>query len=100
MPYHPSNFKRFLLVVILGGCFLWNKKDSFGGMLCNNSASPGALVEFGPVPMLHDVPMMPDFSPTEEVLLPKQQELIEQKLQLRDNLLRDLMEKRNHLKID
>jgi hypothetical protein len=69
-------------------------------MLCKNSAQPSALVEFGPLPMMPDVPLMPDFPATDKTLLQEQQELIEQKLQLRDDLLKKVMEKRNRLKID
>jgi hypothetical protein len=100
MPYHLSNFKRFSLMLFLVGCFLWTKRDSFNGLHCNKAAPSSALVEFGPMPMLPDIPMMQDFPPTKDILLKEQQELIEQKLQLRDDLLKKVMEKRNRLKID
>ena len=50
--------------------------------------------------MMPDVPLIPDFPKTEELLLPEQQELIEQQLQLRDDLLKELKEKTDRIRID
>jgi hypothetical protein len=100
MPYHLTNFKRFALVLFLGGCFLWTKRDRLHHLLCNESVANNTMVEFGPLPMMPDVPLIPDFPKTEELLLPEQQELIEQQLQLRDDLLKELKEKTDRIRID
>lgn len=100
MPYHLSIFKRFALVLFLGGCFLWTKKERFQHLLCNDSATTNAFVEFGPLPMMPDVPNIPDFPKEEEFALPQQEELMEQQLKLRDDLLKELKEKTDRIKID
>lgn len=58
------------------------------------------MVEFGPLPMMPDVPLVPDFPHTEELLLPGHQELLEQQLQLKEDLLKELKEKTDKIKID
>ena len=100
MPYHLSNFKRFALVLFLGGCFLWTKRDRFHHLLCNESFANNAMIEFGPLPMMPDVPVITDFPKTEELLLPEQQALIEQQFQLRDDLLKELKDKTDRIRID
>jgi hypothetical protein len=100
MPYHLSSFKKIALVLFLGGCFLWTKRDRFNHWLCNDSVANTGLVEFGPLPMIPDVPLVFDFPEAEELIIPQQQELIDQHLQSTDDLLKDLKEKTDRIKID
>ncbi len=99
MPYHHSNFKRLALVLFLGGCFLWTKRDLVEQWLPADSSNTNALVEFGPLPIIPEVPPVPDFQQQEEVLL-QQQELIEEQLELREKLMNELKEKTDRIKID
>lgn len=100
MPYHQSNFRRFALVLFLGACFFWAKKDLLLNSWSSNFTSTDAMVEFGPLPMIPDVPEIPDFSHEEELLLPQQQELMEQQLELQEKLMKELQEKTDKIKID
>jgi hypothetical protein len=99
MPYHHSNVKRLALVLILGGCFLWTKRDLVEQWLPANSSNTNALVDFGPSPIIPVVPSVPDFQQQEELLL-QQQELIEQQLELREKLMNELKEKTDRIKIN
>jgi hypothetical protein len=100
MPYRHSNFKRLALVLFLGGCFLWTKRELLEQWLPADSANPPALVEFGPLPMIPDLPSIPDLLQEEELLLPQQQELMEQQFKLKEELLKELKEKTNRIKIE
>lgn len=100
MPYHHSNFRKFALVLFLGSCFFWAKKDLPQQSPSSNFTGTDAMVEFGPLPMIPDVPEIPDLHHEEELLLPQQQELMEQQLELRENLMKELHEKTDRIKID
>jgi ABC-type Fe3+ transport system substrate-binding protein len=100
MPYHLSYVKKIALVLFLGGCFLWTKRDRFSHWLCNDSVANTGLVEFGPLPMIPDVPLVPDLPEAEELNLPQQHELMEQQIELREKLMKELQEKTDRIKID
>ena len=100
MPYHHSNFRRFAFILFLAGCFFWAKRDLLLHSWSSNLTNTDAMVEFGPVPMIPDVPEIPDFLHEEELLLPQQQELMEQQFELREKLMKELQEKTDRIKID
>lgn len=100
MPYHHSNFRKFALVLFLGACFFWAKKDLLLNSWASDFTSSDAVVEFGPFPMIPDVPEIPDFLHEEELLLPQQEEFMEQQLELREKLMKELQEKTDRIKID
>jgi hypothetical protein len=100
MPYHHSTFKKFALVLFLGACFFWAKKDLLLHSWSSNFTNADAIVEFGPLPMIPEIPEIPDFLQEEELFLPQQQELMEQHLELRKKLMKELQEKTDRIKID
>ena len=100
MPYHHSKFKKLALVLFLAGCFLWTKRELIEQWLPADSANANALVEFGPFPMMPDIPPIPDLPKEEEFLLPEHQELMEQQLEFREKLLKELKEKTDRIRID
>ena len=99
MSYCHSNFKRLALVLFLGGCFLWTKRDMLAQWLPTDSADTHALVELGPLPLILEIPPIPDLPQEEEFLFPEQQELMEQELELRKKLMNELKEKTDRIKI-
>jgi hypothetical protein len=100
MPYHLSILKKIALVLFLGGCFIWTKRDRFNHWLCNDTSAKTGLVEFGPLPMIPDVPLVIDFPEAEELIIRQQQGLTDQHLKLTDELLKELKEKTDRIKID
>jgi hypothetical protein len=99
MPYHHSNMKKLALVLFLGGCFLWTKRELVEQWLPADSSNTNALVDFGPLPIIPVVPPVLDFQQQEELLL-QQQEFIDQQLELREKLINELKEKTDRIKID
>ncbi|HLO38582.1 MAG TPA: hypothetical protein VK173_08830 [Lacibacter sp.] len=99
MPYHHSNLKRLALVLFLGCSFLWTKRERLERWLSADFVKTNALVEFGPLPMVPDVPPIPDLPQEEEFLLPEHKELMEQQLELREKTMNELKEKTDRIKI-
>ena len=93
MPYHLSNVKRFFLVLFLGAGFLWTNRDKLDNLLCYQVATPNALVEFGPLPMMPNVPQLPGFPKEDELLLPQHEKLMEEQLKLREDFMKQIKEK-------
>jgi hypothetical protein len=100
MSYHHSNFRKFALVLFLGGCFFWAKRDLLLNSWSSRFTNTDAMVEFGPLPMIPDLPEIPDFPQEEELFLPQPQELMEQQLELQEKLLKEWQEKTDRIKID
>lgn len=99
MPYRHSNFNRLALVLFLGACFLWTKRERLEQWLPADSDNLNALVEFAPLPIIPEAPPIPKLLQEEKLLLPEQPELFEQQFELREKLMNELKEKTDRIKL-